>query len=471
MKYAIVTFGCRVNQADSFEFEESLRARGGVAAPAGEADLVVVNTCSVTGAADQGARRLIRQVARTNARARIVVTGCYATRRPEDLASLPQVVRLVPNDEKPQLAIWLRSEDLDRGRGGFHSDWGRGGLPLDGGRGGLSAAPGSDNPPRPLAVGDPPRDLAAENPPRPRTNDGDDACGTHLEPGAMGRTAVPLRVQTGCEEHCAFCIIPATRGASRSLPVEEVCRRAGRLAEAGYKEVWLVGVHLGSYGRDLPAPSSLLALLRALDRVPGDLTFRISSLEPMDCAPGIVDLVAASGRFLPHFHLPLQHGSDRVLERMHRPYSIAFYADLAGRIRAALPHAAIGTDLLVGFPGEREDDAELGARNIEALPLTSLHVFPYSDRPGTEASAITPKVDPRDVRLRAARLREAGRRMAEGFARAQVGRVRPGLTLEDGTLVLTDNFLKVRIPAGLPRNTRVMVQIAAADPALTGQVV
>ena len=410
MKYAILTFGCRVNQADSFEFEESLRARGGVAAPPEEADLVVVNTCSVTGAADPGARHLIRRVARDNAHARIVVTGCYATRQPGDLASLPQVVRLVPNDDKPQLVDWLRG-------------------------------------------------------------DGDAACGTHIEPGAMGRTAIPLRVQTGCEERCAYCVIPATRGVSRSVPLDEACGRARRLAEAGYKEIWLVGVHLGSYGRDLTSPSSLLELLRALDEVPGDVTFRISSLEPMDCSRDTVDLVASSGRFLPHFHLPLQHGADRMLARMRRPYSIAGYADLVGRIRAVLPHAAIGTDVLVGFPGEQDEDADLGARHLDALPLTYLHVFPYSDRPGTEASAMLPKVDPRDVRRRAARLRAAGRRFAAAFAQAHIGGQRPGLTLDDGTLVLTDNFLKVRIPPGLPRNTRVSVCIDSAEPSLTGHVV
>jgi threonylcarbamoyladenosine tRNA methylthiotransferase MtaB len=435
VKYAILTFGCRVNQADSFEFEESLRVRGGVAAPVEEADLVVVNTCSVTGAADQGARHLIRRVARDNARARIVVTGCYATRRPEDLASLPQVVRLVPNDAKAQLAGWLRTPEASGGRGEL------------------------------------PQSAETEDPPGPRESGGDAACGTHLEPGAMGRTAVPLRVQTGCEERCAFCIIPATRGRSRSLAVDEVCLRARRLAEAGYKEIWLVGVHLGSYGRDLSSPSSLTALLRALDAVPGDLTFRISSLEPMDCSRDTIDLVASSGRFLPHFHLPLQHGSDRMLARMRRPYSFGFYSDLVGRIRAALPHAAIGTDVLAGFPGEQDEDAEAGARAIEALPLTYLHVFPYSDRPGTEASALVPKVDPRDIRRRAARLREAGRRFAGAFADAHVGRERAGLTLEDGTLVLTDNFLKVRVAPGLPRNTRVRVRIDAAEPTPTGRVV
>jgi threonylcarbamoyladenosine tRNA methylthiotransferase MtaB len=435
MKYAILTFGCRVNQADSFEFENSLRARGGVAVPAEEADLVIVNTCSVTGAADQGARNLIRRVGRDNARARIVVTGCYATRQPGDLAPLPHVVRLVPNDEKSQLGRWLRTADDLRGQDG----WPREDL-------GMRVVP-------------------------PPSGEGDDACGTYIEPGVMGRTAIPLRVQTGCEEECAFCIIPTTRGRSRSQTIDDVCQRARRLSEAGFKEVWLVGVHLGSYGRDLTPPVALIDLLHALDRVPGDVTFRISSLEPMDCSLGIVELVAGSGRFLPHVHLPLQHGSDPGLARMRRPYSFEQYAGLLHDIRSRLPSAAIGTDLLVGFPGEREEDAEEAAGRIEALPLTYLHVFPYSDRPGTEASGMAQKVNPRNVRRRAERLRSIGSRAAASFARAHVGRTRPGLTLEDGTLVLTDNFLKVRIPPGIPRNTRVHVRIDADEPALAGRVV
>ena len=288
------------------------------------------------------------------------------------------------------------------------------------------------------------------------------------EPGAMGRTAYPLRVQTGCDETCAFCIIPSTRGASQSRPPAEVFAEVARLAAAGYKEIWLVGVHLGSYGRDLPGPSSLLDLVRVLDGAPGDVTFRISSLEPMDCSRDIVDLVAASGRFAPHFHLPLQHASDRMLGLMRRPYAFARYRELVVYIRARLPHAAIGTDLIAGFPGESEGEAEEGAEAIARLPLSYLHVFPYSDRPGTEATAMTPKVASADAKRRAARLREVGARLAAGFVRSQVGTARPGLTLDDGTTVLTDNFLKVSIPPGLERNTRVRVRIVTDEPSLAG---
>jgi threonylcarbamoyladenosine tRNA methylthiotransferase MtaB len=297
------------------------------------------------------------------------------------------------------------------------------------------------------------------------------ACGSQIEPGVMGRTAYPLRVQTGCEEHCAFCVIPSTRGASRSRPMHDVLTDVGRLAAAGYKELWLVGVHLGSYGRDLTPQVSLPDLLASLDAAPGDVTFRISSLEPMDCSPEVVDLVAQSGRFAPHLHLPLQHGSDRVLAAMRRPYPVERYRDLLGHIRARLRHASIGADVIVGFPGETEADAETSAETVAALPLSYLHVFPYSDRPGAAAEAMTPKVAPAVIKRRAARMRDIGARLSSGFVRSQAGTIRPGLTIDDGTTVLTDNFLKVTIPAGLPRNTRVRIRIDTATSVLAGTVV
>jgi threonylcarbamoyladenosine tRNA methylthiotransferase MtaB len=437
MKYSILTFGCRVNQADSFEFEESLRARGATEAAPERADLVIVNTCSVTGAADQGARRIVRRIARNNAKAQIVVTGCYATREPAAFASLSQVARIVQNHEKDEFVRTLRSR-----------------------------AAASE-----LGVGAFDEDLAGGHSPSRRSRVGDGACGVPLEPGAMGRTAYPLRVQTGCDEACAFCVIPSTRGPSRSRPPAEVVSEVERLAASGYKELWLVGVHLGSYGRDLPAATSLTALLIALDGVPGDVTFRISSLEPMDCPRELVDFVERSGRFAPHFHLPLQHAGDRMLRLMRRPYACGFYRDLVEHIRARLPHASIGTDLIVGFPGESDGDADNGADAIARMPLSYLHVFPYSDRPGTAAAAMTPKVASADAKRRAGRLRDVGAGLSARFVRSQVGTVRPGLTLDDGTTVLTDNFLKVSIPPGLARNTRVRVRIESGAAALTGQLV
>jgi len=368
----------------------------------------------VTATADQGARQVVRRLARENPSARIVVTGCYATRQPDDVAALPGVVRVVTNDDKLRTVTLLADDGI---------------------------VPTSD-----------------------RFGSGDGPCGAPIEPGVAGRTAFTLRVQTGCEEHCSYCIIPTTRGAGRSLPLANVVREVERIGAAGFKEIALTGVHLGSYGADLLPRTSLYELLRALAGVEADVTFRVSSLEPMDCTPEIVELIASTGgRFAPHFHLPLQHASDRMLALMRRPYTLDFYRRLVDGIVDRLPRASIGSDVIVGFPGETDDDF---VRNLEYLPrspLSHLHVFPYSDRPGTAASVMRGKVAGPIVRERGARIRAIGGDLARQFRHRQHGSVLPGLTLEDGTLVVTDNFLKVRIPHGHARNERVWVRLQEDD--------
>jgi threonylcarbamoyladenosine tRNA methylthiotransferase MtaB len=256
--------------------------------------------------------------------------------------------------------------------------------------------------------------------------------------------------------------------------MESLVREVERVAAAGFKEVILTGVHLGSYGRDLSPAASLLDLLRALDDARGDVTFRVSSLEPMDCTAEVVDFIARSGRFLPHFHLPLQHASDAVLAAMRRPYTLAYYRALVDSIIERLPHASIGSDMIVGFPGETDQDFDANLDYLPSSPLTHLHVFPYSDRPGTAASAMPGKVHGAVVRERATMLRDIAGGLSHRFRDAQIGTVRPGLTLEDGTLVVTDNYLKVRIAPGVARNTRGRVRIAAsaspgAGPAISGE--
>jgi threonylcarbamoyladenosine tRNA methylthiotransferase MtaB len=415
VKYAVVTFGCRVNQADSLAVEEDFRARGGVAVAPEHADVVVVNTCSVTATADQGARQTIRRVARDNPSARIVATGCYATRRPEEVAALPNVVRVVPNDDKPK-TVALLSTDF-----------------------GLSTAV--------------------------RFGEGEGSCGAAIEPGIAGRTAFTLRVQTGCDESCSYCIIPSTRGRPRSVPLDRVLADIARVTCAGFKEIALTGVHLGSYGRDIGA--SLVDLLVRLKadatcssaQLQPDVLFRISSLEPMDCTGEVVDLVAMGLPFAPHFHLPLQHASNRMLAAMRRPYTIEYYAALVSDIRRRMPHASIGSDVIVGFPGESDDDVEELARYLESSPLTHIHVFPYSDRPGTEAAAMATRVSGVEVRERGRRIREIGRRLTQCFQRAQIGSIRPALTVDDGETVVTDNYLKLRIAPGHARNERVVVSV------------
>jgi len=406
VKFSILTFGCRVNQADSLHLEEELRRRGAEPSTADVADLVIVNTCSVTASADQGARQTIRRIARENPAARIVATGCYATRRPEDVQALPSVVRVVRNDDKLDLVDLV----------------------------GVSTAE--------------------------RFGSGDGPCGSVLGPGIAGRTTFTLRLQTGCDQACAYCIIPATRGRGRSLPIEAVVLEATRVAAAGFKEIALTGVHLGSYGRDHEAPTSLFELFRRLQAADLDVTFRVSSLEPMDCTPQIVDLVAGSGGvFAPHFHLPLQHGSDRILGAMGRPYTLDGYRRLVSSIVDRLPHASIGSDMIVGFPGETDEDFAANLDYLPRSPLSHVHVFPYSDRPGTAASAMPEKVDGAVIRERGATLRVIGAGLTARFYDRQVGTVRPALTLEDGTIAVTDNYMKIRIPAGHRRNEPVMVRL------------
>jgi len=454
VKYSVITFGCRVNQADSLGFEEKLLAAGAESVAAHTAEVVIVNTCSVTATADQGARQTIRRIARDNPSARIVVTGCYATRRPDEVAALPNVVQVVSNDDKPRVLSFLTRPTAESAE---HAE--------------------------PRVFSAIVTSAAVDAP------SGDGPCGATIEPGVAGRTAFTLRVQTGCAEPCSYCIIPSTRGRPRSVPLQDLLREVGRVAASGFKEVALTGVHLGSYGRDLTPATSLIELLRALDDVGRSATlsavakamadrrslgegwsgsrsqvlFRISSLEPMDCTREIVDLVAGSPSFAPHFHLPLQHASNRVLSAMRRPYTLEYYSALVDDIRARLPQASIGSDIIVGFPGETDDDVEQLLSYLETSPLTHLHVFPYSDRPGTAASLMNGKVQGAAIRERGRKVREIGQRLTQRFHDSQVGTTHRALTLEDGSLVVTGNYQKLRIPPGLPRNQWVVVRVTSHD--------
>jgi threonylcarbamoyladenosine tRNA methylthiotransferase MtaB len=408
VKYAVVTFGCRVNQADSLGVEAALTAAGAEAVSSERADVVLVNTCSVTASADQGARQAIRRIHRENPGARIVVTGCFASRAPGDVAALPGVSTIVPNLRKDDLAATL--------------------LPMLG-------------------------QVPADGP-----------CGRPPAPGLMGRTAWTLRAQTGCGESCSYCIIPTTRGPSRSRPPRDVLDELVRVVDAGYREIALTGVHLGAWGRDLGDGHTLASLLEAMAGMPGEFRVRVSSLEPMDCTPAVLDVVAGHpSRFAAHLHLPMQHACDDMLRAMRRPYTGRAFAALADDVRRRLPDAAIGSDVIVGFPGETDEQAGALAAYLEQSPLTHVHVFPYSDRPGTVAAALAGKVAGPAVKARAHRLREISRALATAFRRTQTGRVRPALTIGDGRVAVTDNYLKVPAPPGFARNAWVDVEIPPAD--------
>jgi threonylcarbamoyladenosine tRNA methylthiotransferase MtaB len=403
---AILTFGCRVNQADSQRLERDFRAQGSRLTSPERADVVLVNTCAVTCAAEQAARHAIRRVARRNPGAHVVVTGCYATAAGEDVAALPGVTRVFRNDEKPVVALHV-NETREPGRQ---------------------------------------RDRVAGGP-------------APAVPGALGRTMCTLRVQTGCDESCSYCVVPFTRGPGRSVPVHEVVREVERATDAGFRELMLTGVHLGSYGRDLVPATTLANLLRQVADLPGDLLVRIGSLEPMDVHPAVEKMLFGSPRFAPHLHLPLQHASRRVLHAMRRSYTLEAYARLVDEIRGRLPDASIGADVIVGFPGEREEDFEMLAAYLSQSPLSYLHFFPYSKRPGTEAAALPNHVPGVLIRSRAAAIQRIGAQLAARFRVSQVGKVRAALTIADGSTVVTDNYLKLRISAGRSRNERVKVRV------------
>jgi len=415
VKYSIITFGCRVNQADSLAIARDLHARGAVESPPQDAELIVVNTCSVTAAADQGVRQTVRRVVRDNPGVRVVVTGCYATRRPDEIRELPNILHVVSNDEKDDLVARLAADI---------------GLPRL-------------------------EDVTTAE----RFANGDGPCGDTLAPGTAGRTALTLRVQTGCDQTCSYCIIPTTRGKGRSRPQAAVIAQIEEAIASGYREIAIAGVHLGSYGRDLADDTSLTTLVRVLAEWDADVLFRISSLEPMDCTPEIVDLVASSPRLAPHFHLPLQHGSNEVLRAMRRPYSAAAYVTLVSSIRSRIPHAAIGSDLIVGFPGESSAHFSETETVLRDLPLTHLHVFPYSDRPGTDASLLGGRVDGGVIRDRGRRIREMGHEMATRFRQSQRGATRRALTVDDGRSAVTDNYLKVKLEQRHARNEWIDVRV------------
>ena len=278
-------------------------------------------------------------------------------------------------------------------------------------------------------------------------------------------------MQAGCEERYTYCIIPQTRGRGRSRPIAEVLAQVEQAKRAGFKELVLCGVHLGSYGCDLRSAVHLIDLLRSLDRQDGECLFRISSLEPMDCVPEIVDLVERSGRFAPPFHLPLQHASDVLLRGMGRPYTLATYRRIVDSIRTRMPHASIGSDVMAGFPGETDADHAINMRDLAEAGLTALHVFPYSDRPGTVSSRMSQKVAGGVTRERARALRMVSADLARRFRESLVGTVRRMLTVDTGTVAVTDNYLKVRIPAGHERNQWIAVRIDAVDPVTTGGVI
>ena len=417
-KFHIVNFGCRTSQSEGGAIHAELSASAGSAALADspfQADVLIINSCTVTEEADRDVRRLIRRVARRNPETEIIVTGCYAQRRPEELAAMPQVRYVVGNSHKGMVGA------LARGRLEASTDDGRAEI------------------------------FCSEIFPQRRLSE-------PAYQGTGGRTRATVKVQDGCNATCAFCIIPTVRGPGRSLGPDSAVAQVRDLVDRGFREVVFSGIHLGSYGRDIEPRCSLTELVsRTLDEVPALEKLRLSSIEPLEVTPEIIDRVANDSRVATHLHVPMQSGSSRVLEAMRRPYRAPAFAALIEGIRSAAPDAAIGADVMVGFPGETDDDFRLTYRLIEESALTYLHVFPYSPRPGTAAAAYPNPVPAHVTRFRGQQLRELIGRKNAAFRRRFVGRDIWVLVLDEAAesgwrSAISDNFIKVRVPEALAAN-------------------
>jgi threonylcarbamoyladenosine tRNA methylthiotransferase MtaB len=488
--FFVENFGCRATQADGAALERQFAERGLIrASTPAQASVVILNTCTVTTGADQDARAAIRRVRRQNPDARIVVTGCYAQRAPEEVAALPGVDLVIGNSHKHQLAdIALPHFIVNES---VQSNF-------------VSLAKLTGN-----------RELRTQN----SIFVSDIFAHTELLAApvfdaANERTRPNLKIQDGCDNRCSFCVIPFVRGQSRSLEMDRIIREVNGLVRSGYREVVISGINLGRWGRDLNASRLSGSGIRASEvsqlpmsevRVPSSDIFRepaavsrkptleglvrvilnetcleklrISSVEPMDWSEELVSLVASSPRIAKHAHVPMQSGSDAVLRRMHRKYRPWHYREKIQKIRAAMPTAAIGADVMVGFPGETNAEFEETRNMVEELPFTYLHVFTYSARPGTPAAEMVNQVPVQVARERNRILRELAAEKKLAFMRSLVGNTIEAITLNvidndaggEFTEALTDNYLKLRLRGRHESNRWSQASvIAVKDGALEG---
>src|SRR6266852_2062805 len=429
--FFIEQFGCRATQADGAAIERQLLDRGCTSAStAAAADIVVVNTCTVTASADAQARDAIRKLRAANPAVRLIVTGCYAQRAPEELAALPGVAWVVGNSHKPQIPHLVDSLSAAAPAESLNNFFPAAALqaePLS-----LSLAPAK------ILTGD----IFEQNV----------LLGAPVIGGEGNHTRPTLKIQDGCDSRCSYCVIPFVRGKSRSLPPDAVIREIQHLSETGYCEIVLSGINLGTYGRDLSPRVEFEDLLRRILDETSVERLRISSIEPLDVTQDLVNLFASSDRIAQHFHMPLQSGSDRILAAMHRWYRAEHYARGVELIRERLTHAAIGADVITGFPGENDEDHAATLAFIERLPFTYLHVFSFSKRPGTKAATLANEIPGAVIKRRARELRALGEAKAAVFRQSQIGRTLRVLTLrhdEDSdvgmTRALSSNYLKVHL--------------------------
>ncbi len=395
-RFSIATLGCKVNQFETGDMVEQLQAAGWHQVSFGEpADLCLINSCTVTSRSDTETRRLVRRARRANPSARVVVTGCYAQVAPQELIRLPEVDQVLGNEEKHEITRHLSQ--------GCHQ------------------------------VSDLKQVTANRS--------------LRLTSFAE-HTRAFLQVQNGCEAGCAYCIVPEARGPSRSVAVEEILATAGRLAANGYQELVLTGIHLGAYGLELTPRSSLINLVQLLEQQAAMPRLRLGSIEPTELTNELIELFKTSTRLCPHLHIPLQSGSDTVLQRMGRQYTTKLYRNRIEAAVQALPDAFIAADLIAGFPGETEQEFNDTCTFLASLPIADLHVFPYSIRPGTRAATMPGHLHPRIIKERAETLRNLAAEKRHTFQQRFIGTLLPVLGQRYNPLTgqvsgLSRNYLEV----------------------------
>jgi threonylcarbamoyladenosine tRNA methylthiotransferase MtaB len=408
-KFKITTLGCKVNQAESESIAQGLIASEWCASQAHEeADVCVINTCAVTQKAAMQSRQALRQAIRAHPNARIVVTGCYAQTAPQEIKDIAGVDRIVGHGEKQTIISMIRTDSL--------GDFNR-------------------------AV---------------------QSCGDvsklrefQLMPIAVAahRTRPFLKIQDGCDAFCTYCMVPYARGRSRSMPFDKVLQSIKQLAHTGYREVVLTGIHLGAYGRDLSPIAGLAMLINRIRELGLIDRVRLSSVEPLELSAEIIQTIAESSMFCHHLHIPLQSGDDGILKKMRRPYSRQIFHDLVIKIHDLMPDAAIGADTLIGFPGESRKAFENTYELVAELPVSYLHVFPYSARSGTPAEKFAGQVTPEIIKDRCEQMRRLGQTKRINFYRKFIGEIIPVLieTKRDGATGLlkgiSSNYLPILIDA------------------------
>ena len=380
-KVAVTTLGCKVNQYESASFISALKERETQIVPfSHKADIYIINTCAVTARAAAQSRQMIRKALRTNPDARLVVTGCYAQVAPlEILDSSGLSICIVGNGNKHRLVDIATSED--------HCD-------LE------------------MHMGD--------------IGEKKEICSLPVR-RFSGRTRAFLRLQDGCNNFCSYCIVPYARGRSRSLTVDKVKEQLQTFIDEGYKEIVLTGIHVGMYGRDLSPQVKFIDLLRQIVEREPSVRFRLSSLEPGEVSEELLQLISSHDNFMPHLHIPLQSGDQGILQKMNRRYPISYFTESIEKIISYIPSAAIGVDTLVGFPGEDEEAFNNTFTLLEKLPVTYLHIFPYSKRPGTVAASMKNQVSGRHKDERVALLRKLDQQKRNTFYKRHLGGIRPVL--------------------------------------------